>query len=184
MSDNVQKEQNTDDSVEERVVQKLKKVITIKKNLTEKQQNHINSLAAKKKGTKYIKQVPETEVELPTEIVPKKPRRVKPVPEPSEEPSEPEVVVIKKKPKKRVEVIEESNSESEEEIKPKKKTKPKVGGSTPLRRKNKVLEEVPAVVVKKAPVKKAPVKKAPVKKAPEPIEEQNQFKSLFNKRLF
>lgn len=160
---------NTEDSVEERVVNKLKKTIILSKNLSTKQQNHINSLAAKKKGTKYVKQVPETEVELPTEIktTARKPRapRVKVVePEISEET---EVVVIKKKPKKRVEVIEESESESEEEIKPKKKTKAK------------------AVV--KQPVKKtikAPVKKAPVKKVPEPIEEQNQFKSLFNKRLF
>ena len=162
------KEINTEDSVEERVVQKinnLRKIVTIKKQLSEKQQAHLDKLAKGKKGVKYVKQVPETEVELPTEIIQKKVRapRVKVVePEISEES---EVVIVKKK-KKRVEVIEESSSEESEEPvkKPKKKTKAKT--------------------TKLAPVKKAAVKKAPVKKVPEPIEEQNQFKSLFNKRLF
>ena len=72
MSD--QQDKNTDDSIEERVVQKLKKVITIKKELSDKQKAHIEKLGKQKKGKKYVEQIPETEIELPVEVVPKKPR--------------------------------------------------------------------------------------------------------------
>ena len=122
MADKEEKEQNTEDSVEERVVQKLKKVITIKKQLSEKQQAHIDNLSKAKKGKKYVQQVEAKEVELPVEIKTKKPRapRVKVVePESSEEESsEPEVIVVKKK--KRQVIVEES--ESEEPVKKPKKT--------------------------------------------------------------
>ena len=43
-------EQGSEDSVIERVVSKLQKVVTIKKQLSEKQQAHLDSLAKKKKG--------------------------------------------------------------------------------------------------------------------------------------
>lgn len=161
-------DKNTDDSVEERVVQKLKKVITIKKELSEKQKAHIEKLGKQKKGTKYVKQIDANEVELPTEVVPKKPRRVKPVTECSEESSEPEVIVVKKKKKNKQIIVEETESEEEPEIVIKKKV---------------VKKPVVKKPVVKKPVVKKPVAKKPVaKKAPE-IEEQ-QFKSRFKKCLF
>ena len=158
MSDNVQKEQNTDESIEERVVNKLKKVITIKRELSDKQKAHIEKLGKQKKGKKYIEQVEVQDVELPTEVVPKKARapRVKPIPEPTEEESsEPEVIVVKKKKKKQI-IVEES--ESKEPVKkPKKK---------------------PVVKAKAKPV----VKRKPVEKKQEPKEPEPS--SYFRKRLF
>jgi hypothetical protein len=158
MSDKEQ--QNTDESIEERVVQKLKKVITIKKELSDKQKAHIEKLAKSKAGKKYVQQVPVEDVELPTEVVPKKPRalRVKPIPEPTEEESsEPEVLIIKKKKKKQI-IIEESESEDEPVKKPKKKP-----------------------IVKAKP--KTIVKRKPIQKKVEPDEPKEPM-SYFRKRLF
>ena len=45
-------DKNSEDSVIERVVNKLQKVVTIKKVLSDKQQAHLDSLAKKKKGKK------------------------------------------------------------------------------------------------------------------------------------
>lgn len=160
MSEQEKQEQNTDESVEERVVNKLKKIVTIKRQLSAKQQAHLQKLAAGKKGKKYVEQVDETDVELPTEVVPKKPRapRVKPIPEPTEESSEePEVIVVKKKKKKQV-IVEVSESEDEpvKKVKPKPKPKPKT---------------------KTAPKPKPKVKK---QEATQPVEPT----SYFRKRLF
>ena len=149
---------------EERVVNKLKRVITIKKELGDKQKAHIEKLGKAKKGKKYVQQVDETDVELPTEVVPKKARapRVKPIPEPTEEESsEPEVIVVKKKKKKQI-IVEESESESE--------------------------EEEPVKVKRKAPVKAKP--KPKVKQAPKPkvkaltTQIQEEPSSYFKKKLF
>lgn len=102
------------------------------------------------------------DVELPTEVVPKKARapRVKPIPEPTEEESsEPEVIVVKKKKKKQI-IVEESESEEEEPVK----------------------------VKRKAPVKAKP--KPKVKQAPKPKVEalttqiQEEPSSYFKKKLF
>ena len=163
MADKEEKEQNTEDSVEERVVQKLKKVITIKKELSDKQKAHIEKLGKAKKGKKYVQQVEAKEVELPVEIKTKKPRapRVKVVePESSEEESsEPEVIVVKKKKKKQI-IVEESESEEEEPVK----------------------------VKRKAPVKAKP--KPKVKQAPKPkvkaltTQIQEEPSSYFKKKLF
>lgn len=162
MSENVQEQQNTDDSVEERVVNKLKRVITIKKELSDKQKAHIEKLGKQKRGKKYVEQVPETEVELATEVVPKKPRapRVKPI-EPIEEESseEPEVIVVKKKKKKKQIIVEES-SEEEEPVKVKRK----------------------APVVKAKPKAKPAVKRKPVAKKQEATEPTST--SYFRKPLF
>ena len=162
MADKEEKEQNTEDSVEERVVNKLKKVITIKIELSDKQKAHIEKLGKAKKGKKYVQQVDETDVELPTEVVPKKARapRVKPIPEPTEEESsEPEVLIIKKKKKKQI-IIEESESEDEPVKKPKKKP---------------VVKAKAKPVVKRKPVEKK--QEATQPKEPEPS-------SYFRKRLF
>lgn len=157
-----QQDKNTDESIEERVVNKLKKVITIKKELSDKQKAHIEKLGKQKKGKKYIEKVDETEVELPTEVVPKKPRapRVKPViieESESDVSTEPEVIVVKKKKKRQV-IIEESESEEE----PVKKI----------------------ATHKKKPVVKKPVVKKPVVKPIEKHVEEPQFISRFSKSLF
>ena len=112
------------------MVQKLLKVTTIKKQLSDRQTQHLQKLSTQKKGKKYVEKIEAKDIELPTEVVEKKPRapRVKVVEPESESESEPEVVIIKKKKKKKKQVIiEESETESEEEepIKPKKKSKPK-----------------------------------------------------------
>ena len=151
MSDN-------DLSVEERVVQKLKKVITIKKQLTPKQQAHIDNLATKKKGTKYTKQVDAEEIkDIPTEIKELHKRKVKKVVEPvnnctSSEESE-VVIIKKKKPKKIIKYIEESESEE-----PKKKPK-----------------AAPKVKPKAAPKAKPKVQK---------VQEDEVQVPIFNKKLF
>ena len=100
MSD--QQDKNTDDSIGERVVNKLKKVITIKKQLSDKQKAHIEKLGKQKKGKKNIEKFDETEIELPVEVSQKKPRvpRVIPVEPESESESEPEVIIAKKKKNK------------------------------------------------------------------------------------
>ena len=97
------------------MVQKLKKVITIKKELSDKQKAHIEKLGKPKKGKKYVEQIPETEIELPIEVIPKKTRapRVKPVEPESECESEPEVRIVRKK--KQI-IIEQTESEEEEPL--------------------------------------------------------------------
>jgi hypothetical protein len=67
MSDK-EKQNITDDTIEERVVNKLKKVITIKKELSNKKKAHIEKLGQAKKGTKYVKKVDVEDVELPVEV--------------------------------------------------------------------------------------------------------------------
>ena len=120
------------DSIEERVVNKLKKVITIKKQLTPKQQAHIDNLANKKKGKKYVEAVSEKDlpVEIPV-VIKEKPKRAPRIkPEPISESESSEEVIVVKKPKKKIRYIEQSE-ESEEIVEIKKKkvvpcqTKPK-----------------------------------------------------------
>lgn len=122
-------EENTDSSIEDRIVSKLQNVIKTKKKLSEKQQAHLDKLAKAKAGKKY-QVIPEPKVEEVKEPVKKK--KVVKVKEPtsdSESEVEPEVVIVKKKKviKKKPKIIyqSESESESEPEVIVKKKPKPK-----------------------------------------------------------
>ena len=55
MSDQQKQDKNTDASIEERVISKLKRVVQIKKQLSEKQQAHIDKLAKGKAGKKICR---------------------------------------------------------------------------------------------------------------------------------
>jgi len=93
----------SDDSVVQRVVSKVKQVITLKKVLTEKQQKHIDKLAAERLGKK------STYKELPVETValkPKAKRTVKPKVELKVEPIVP-VKIVKLRVKKPIQVFQE-----------------------------------------------------------------------------
>lgn len=91
-------EEGSDDSVIERVVNKLQKVVTIKKQLSEKQQAHLDSLANKRKGKKFvmaaepadIKEIP-VKVTKPKSAQPKK--EVKPKKTPSIQPTQTTVFI-------------------------------------------------------------------------------------------
>jgi hypothetical protein len=151
------------DSVEERVINKVQKIITVKKILTPKQQLHIDNLAIKKKGTKYTKQVDVEEVEIPTEIKESKGRKVKKVVESVSESSE--EIVIKKKPKKqkKIRYIEESEDSTQEIIVKKPKAK---------------------AINKAKAIDKAKPKPKPKPKAKAIDKEEQPVQPLFNKKLF
>ena len=96
-----------EDEVVTRVVNRLKKVVTIKRELSDKQKAHLESLASKKKGKKYVAKVDEKEIEqIPEVIVPAKVRKqrvVKPPPTPTPAPvpikkRAPRVVIPKVQP--------------------------------------------------------------------------------------
>lgn len=135
--------------IEAKVINRLKKTVTIKKELSAKQQAHLDKLSNAKKGKKYTEVVEAKDVELPVEIkakVKKAPKAPKVPVEISSEASEVVEVVVKKpkaKPIKKVkkQVIvyaSESETESEEEIvikrKPKTKSKEQSYQSTPQER--------------------------------------------------
>ena len=107
-------QEGSEDSVIERVVNKLQRVVTVKKMLSDRQKAHLDTLAKKKKGKKYVAQVDETEVELPT-VVKKK--------------------LVIKVPNKRVEKLVVSSSEEEDSSEeayapPPKKQRKKVQATT------------------------------------------------------
>ncbi len=128
--------------IEQKVINRLKKTVTIKKELSVKQQAHLDKLSNSKKGKKYTEVVDAKDVELPVEIIAKvkkvapvepvvesKPKKAKKVVVESDaESSEEEVVVVKKPKKAKKKVIvyaSESESSEEEVVKPKKSKKPK-----------------------------------------------------------
>ena len=123
---------DVDNEIEEKIINKLKKTITIKKVLSEKQQNHINKLGQKKKGTKYTKIVEPKDVkDIPVEIITKKVKKKKIVipiesntesQTESQTESEESIVVVKPKKKHKKKIVVESSSE-EEVIVVKKKPK-------------------------------------------------------------
>ena len=103
MEEEIEKEIDENQAIENQVIEKLKKVIKPK---SEKQLLHIEKLALAKRGSKYKKIEPEVEQEpevVPTVIVKvKKEKKVK----------EPEPVKVKKIKKV---IYESESSESEEE---------------------------------------------------------------------
>lgn len=80
--------QDEEDSVEERVVQKLKKVIMYKKELSAKQKAHLEKIHNERKGTKLniVKKIVEKPTQLDVEAIetvevkpkPRKKRVIKP----------------------------------------------------------------------------------------------------------
>lgn len=73
-------EDKTEDPVIEQVINKLKKTIIIKKELSDKQKKHLAELAAKRKGLRYdLKAIPEDVENIPEEKKPIKKRIDKPV---------------------------------------------------------------------------------------------------------
>ena len=84
------------EETEQKIVNKVQKVITIKRNLSEKQKSHLETLASKRKGKVY-KEVVKQE-ELPEVKITKKPRskKVVEVVLSEEESSEEEIKVVKK----------------------------------------------------------------------------------------
>ena len=94
-------EHNTEDETEQKIVNKVQKVITIKRNLSEKQKSHLETLASKRKGKVYKEVVKQEEV--PEVKITKKPRSkkvVEVVESESEEESSEEEIIVKKKVKK------------------------------------------------------------------------------------
>lgn len=129
--------ETTENEIEAKVINRLKKTIIIKKELSEKQQAHLDKLAVKKQGKKYTEKVKEEDIkDIPVEIKAKKVKKevVKDIP----------VEIKVKKVKKVVEVIEssEESSSEEEEIVVKKK----------------VVKKIPKKVVKKLPTKQPEIK--------------------------
>ena len=124
-------ENNTEDEeTEQKIVNKVQKVITIKRNLSEKQKSHLETLASKRKGKVYKEVVKQEEV--------------------------PEVKITKKpRSKKVVEVVESESEEesSEEEIIVKKKVK-KIPDQEPKKKAVKKAVKIPDFVPKKKAVKK------------------------------
>ena len=91
----------TEDETEQKIVNKVQKVITIKRNLSEKQKSHLETLASKRKGKVYKEVVKQEEV--PEVKITKKPRSkkvVEVVESESEEESSEEEIIVKKKVKK------------------------------------------------------------------------------------
>jgi hypothetical protein len=152
-------DKNTEDSIEERVVNKLKKVILIKKELSDKQKQHIKNLSDKKRGKKFVEKVDISEIELPTDVVTKG-RKVKKVVQPESESESEEVLVKKTKKPKKIRYIEESDTSTEEVINKK-----------PIKK-----------VVQKVTTKPKAKPKPKPKTVPEPI--QQPIQPLFNKKLF
>ena len=165
----IEEEENEDAQLETKILNKLQKTIIIKKKTSDKQTEHINKLAEKKKGTKYVKLEPVVQ-----EDIQKIPSTTVKIPKTKTK--------LKKKPKiiyqSETESSESSESESSESLVIIKK------------KKKKVIEPKPQVKYVKTPIKapvKKPVKKkvvkAPVKKAvktTEPVEPvilQSRFKS-------
>ena len=73
-----EQDESSEDSVVKRVVGKLTKTVTIKRQLSEKQQEHLKKLASQKKGKKYLLQATEDDIEeLPEVVAPKKTRKLK-----------------------------------------------------------------------------------------------------------
>lgn len=95
-------ENNTEnEETEQKIVNKVQKVITIKRNLSEKQKSHLETLASKRKGKVYKEVVKQEEV--PEVKITKKPRSkkvVEVVESESEEESSEEEIIVKKKVKK------------------------------------------------------------------------------------
>lgn len=121
-------ENNTEnEETEQKIVNKVQKVITIKRNLSEKQKSHLETLASKRKGKVYKEVVKQEDVPEILKVITKKPRS-----------------------KKVVEVVEsESEEESSEEIIVKKKVK-KIPDQEPKKKAVKIPDFVP----KKKAVKK------------------------------
>lgn len=89
------------EETEQKIVNKVQKVITIKRNLSEKQKSHLETLASKRKGKVYKEVVKQEEV--PEVKITKKPRSkkvVEVVESESEEESSEEEIIVKKKVKK------------------------------------------------------------------------------------
>lgn len=115
------------EETEQKIVNKVQKVITIKRNLSEKQKSHLETLASKRKGKVYKEVVKQEDVPEILKVITKKPRS-----------------------KKVVEVVEsESEEESSEEIIVKKKVK-KIPDQEPKKKAVKIPDFVP----KKKAVKK------------------------------
>lgn len=125
-------EHNTEDETEQKIVNKVQKVITIKRNLSEKQKSHLETLASKRKGKVYKEVVKQEEVPEILKVITKKPRS-----------------------KKVVEVVESESEEesSEEEIIVKKKVK-KIPDQEPKKKTVKKAVKIPDFVPKKKAVKK------------------------------
>ena len=105
--------------IEAKVISRLKKTVTIKKELSAKQQAHLDKLSNSKKGKKYTEVVEAKDVELPVEIKAKvkKPKEVSEVKAKVKKPKEVELPVEVKKVKKvkKQVIVYESSSESESE---------------------------------------------------------------------
>jgi len=148
-------ENNTEDEeTEQKIVNKVQKVITIKRNLSEKQQKHLETLASKRKGKVYKEVVKQEEVPEVVKVITKKPRS-----------------------KKVVEVVESESEEesSEEEIIVKKKVK-KIPDQEP---KKKAVKKAVKIPEKETIV---PKKKAVKKVVPTPVVVENS--SSFRSKLF
>lgn len=90
-------ENNTEnDETEQKIVNKVQKVITIKRNLSEKQKSHLETLASKRKGKVYKEVVKQEDVPEILKVITKKPRSKKVVESESEEESSEEIIVKKK----------------------------------------------------------------------------------------
>jgi len=106
-----EEEEESLDEIDSKIINRLKKTIIIKKELTEKQQNHLDKLATLKKGSKYkkVSDLTDKEVEnIPIKKSVKKVKKAKKVIEPETESEE-----------------TEESEESEESIPAPKKTKKK-----------------------------------------------------------
>lgn len=117
----IQSEQVSEaDSVVERLVNKVQKVITLKKVLSEKQKAHLDKIALKRKGKKFVEQVNaenEPDVEVVTKQLKKKKVEVDEASKPHVE-VKPKKKIVKKKAVKKIK--KETESESEPEQKPKR----------------------------------------------------------------
>lgn len=90
-------ENNTEnEETEQKIVNKVQKVITIKRNLSEKQKSHLETLASKRKGKVYKEVVKQEDVPEIVKVITKKPRSKKVVESESEEESSEEIIVKKK----------------------------------------------------------------------------------------
>jgi len=88
-----EEEEESLDEIDSKIINRLKKTIIIKKELTEKQQNHLDKLATLKKGSKYkkVSDLTDKEVEnIPIKKSVKKVKKAKKVIEPETESEETE----------------------------------------------------------------------------------------------